>query len=484
MSADYDDVIVGSGFGGSIPALRLAQAGRRVLCLEWGKKWTARDFKQSFDLRYLLQFYSYKNSPDYKFFVRYARMLGGGSMIFSGAMYRSPSDVFAYKDRTGHQVWPSQISRQVLDPYYAKVEQMMKINQVGWDDVPRSGGIFAKMVDRMGLTCDRGRYNYVDCKGCGFCEAGCIFDRKVTMTHSYIPAAEKLGAEFRTRSYVTQLKPKGTGYEITYRDAWERTHTVTADMALMAGGGVETPAILMRSLSDMPKLSTALGKHYNNNGDIAFAWLLPDTFEPFHLYMGRDNSGVMCYAFWKEHQITFHPGGPPPAVIAGLELHRPKELAWGLEHKKMMQKYYDGRMMIALAIGMIDGLGEVKIDSAGLPTVYFPPEGSNFKKDNEYLKKYLGRVEGVAKKIATANGAELIYTAPDGYEHGDAHCLASARMATSKEQGVCNPYGEVYGYPRLFISDSAGIPGGTGVNPAHTIAANAERIADYIVQNR
>lgn len=474
--ATYDVVIVGSGFGGAIPALRLAQKGRKVLCLEWGRKFTARDYRHSFDLRYLLQFYINRNSPDYTFFVRYAKMLGGGSNVFSGAMYRSPSEVFSYKDRQGYQVWPSQITRKVLDPYYDRVEKMMTITQVSWNDVPRSGGVFAQMVDRLGLTCDRGRYNYVNCKGCGFCEAGCIYDRKVTLGHSYIPEAEKKGAEFRTECYVWSLAPQGRGYRVTYRDAWERTHTVDADMVLLAGGGVETPAVLLRSVADLPNLSTELGKHYNNNGDIAFAWLLPEGFPPFHLYMGRDNSGVMCYAFWKDHRVTFHPGGPPPAVIAGLDMHRKGELAWGLEHKRMMRKYYDGRMVVALAIGLIDGLGTVKLDPTKQPEVRFP--------NSDYLKAYIARVEGIADKIGKASGAELIRTSPDGYEHGDAHCLASARMASDKSHGVCDPYGEVFGYKRLFVSDSAGIPGGTGVNPALTVAANAERIADYIVQNR
>lgn len=475
MSESFDVVIVGSGFGGSIPALRLAEDGRKVLVLEWGRKFTGKDFKHSFDLRYLLNFYVTKSSPDYTFFVRYARMLGGGSMIFSGAMYRSPTEVFAYKDQTGAKVWPEGLDRKTLDPYYALVESEMKINQVSWTDVPRSGGVFGMMLDRIGLTCDRGRYNYVNCKGCGFCEAGCMYDRKVTLLHSYIPKAEAKGATFRTECYVTAIKPKGTGYEIAYRDAWEQAHTVEAKTLCLAGGGVETAALLLRSVKDLPSLSDQLGKNYNNNGDIAFVWLLPDTVPTYHLYMGRDNAGMMCYAFWNEHRVTFHPGGPPPAFIAGLELHRQGKLAWGLEHKQMMRRYYDGRMVVALAIGLIDGIGSVTIDSTGHPTVTFP--------QTAYLKSYISRVEGLAQTIAKGSGAELIRTAPDGYEHGDAHCLASARMADSKTRGVCDRNGEVYGYPRLFITDSAGIPGGTGVNPALTIAANAERIAAYIQKN-
>ena len=475
MATTYDAVIIGSGFGGSIPALRLSEDGRKVLVLEWGKKYTAKDFKHSFDLRYLLDFYVTRNNADFSFFVRYGRLLGGGSMVFSGAMYRAPSEAFSYKDRTGYKVWPDGIDRKTLDPYYDLVEKEMQVNQVKWKDVPRSGGTFGMMLDKMGLTCDRGRYNYVGCKGCGFCEAGCIYNKKITLLHSYIPKAQAKGAEFRTGCYAQKIKPKGTGYEVTYLDAGGRSVTVEGKTLLLAGNGVETPALLMRSATDLPNLSDQVGKNYNNNGDIAFVWLLPDSFPEFHLYMGRDNAGMMSYAFWKEHQITFHPGGPPPAFIAGLDLHRKDKLAWGLEHKRMMRTYYDGRMVVALAIGLIDGLGTVSIDSTGHPTVDFP--------HNAYLKSYLSRVEGVAQKIAAANGAELINTSPDGYEHGDAHCMAAARMATDKAHGVCDNNGEVFGYPRMFISDSAGIPGGTGVNPALTVGANAERIAAHIVKN-
>ena len=489
--ADYDVVIVGSGFGGAIPALRLAQDGRKVLCLEWGKKNTPKDFKQTYDPRYLLQLYVTRNNADFTYFVRYARTLGGGSMMFSGAMYRSPSEVFDYVDRSGYKIWPDEINRQVLDPYYDTVDDMLRINQVRWDEVPRAGGTFAKMIDKMGKTCDRGRYNYVDCKQCGFCEAGCIYDRKVTLLRTYIPQAEALGAEFRTECFATNIKPLpgGDGYEVFYRDAWEREHSIKAPMVLMAGGAVETAALLLRSGDDMPNLSDQVGKNFNNNGDIAFVWVLPEDheFAPFHLYMGRDNSGMMCYAYWKDHRITLHPGGPPPGVIAGLDLHRKGELAWGLEHKRAMKRYYDGRMVIALAIGMVDGVGRIKLDNKGEAVIEFPSSTDVADRDTNdaYINDYITSVEtNVAAPIAEANNAELLYTSHDGYEHGDAHCLAATRMAAGADMGVCDPYGEVFGYPNLFVPDSGGIPGGTGVNPAMTIAANAERIADYIVKNK
>lgn len=474
--ANYDVVIIGSGFGGSIPALRLAQDGRSVCVLEWGKRNLPKDFRHSYDLRYLLNLYVSRFSSDYNFFVRYARTLGGGSVMFSGAMYRSPSEVFDHVDSSGYKVWPDEIDRQVLNPFYDLVDEKLQINQVSWDDVPRSGGRFGMMMDNMGLTCDRGRYNYVGCRQCGFCEAGCIFDKKVTLLRTYIPEAEGLGASFETESLVTNIRPDGAGYEVQYRDAWGTARSHRADLVIVAAGAVETAAILLRSQTDLPLLSPQLGLNFNNNGDMALAWLLPEDFPFAHPYMGRDNSGMMCYAFWDEHRITFHPGGPPPAIIAGLDLHRRDRLAWGLEHKHLMKEYYDERMVVGLAIGLVDGVGQVRIDNNGQATLYFPT--------TPLLQAYLDRVEGVGEQIAAANSAELINTSADGFEHGDAHPLATARMAADPDHGVCDAYGEVFGYPNLFVSDGGSIPGGTGVNPAMTIAANAERIGDYIVSNR
>jgi choline dehydrogenase-like flavoprotein len=207
---------------------------------------------------------------------------------------------------------------------------------------------------------------------------------------------------------------------------------------------------------------------------MALSWLLPETMPYTHPFMGRDNSGVMSYAFWADHRVTFHPGGPPPAVIAGLELHRKDGLSWGLEHKHLMREYYYGRLVMALGIGLVDGNGTVTLDGRGQPLVEVPV--------TPHLQAYMDRVEAIGEQIAVANGAELIYTAHDGFEHGDAHPLAAARMAADPEHGVCDAHGEVFGHPNLFVTDGASIPGGTGVNPALTIAANAERIAAYLVE--
>jgi len=100
------------------------------------------------------------------------------------------------------------------------------------------------------------------------------------------------------------------------------------------------------------------------------------------------------------------------------------------------------------------------------------------------LKAYIDRVAGLGRRMAKETGAKLLRTADDTFEHGDAHPLGTCRIGDDGERAPCTPQGELRGNPGIFCTDGSSIPGGTGVNPAHTIAANAERIADWIVKNR
>ena len=480
MTEKVDVVIVGSGFGGGIPALRLAEAGRKVVCLEWGKRNTAKDFRQSWDPRYLATLYNVLNSRDFTTLIRRARTLGGGSVLFAGVCLRSPREVFDYVDSTGYKPWPDEVNREVLNPFYDLVEAKLKIRQARWDEVPKAGGTFAKMLANVGKTCDRTCFDYVDCQQCGFCESGCIYGRKITLLDTYIPEAEALGAEFRTECEAYDLEKDPDGYRVRYHDRDGNWQEIKGELLILAASAVETPCILLRSRASLPNLSSQVGKNYHNNGDIAFYFLLPESWPSAELFKGRDNAAVMCYAYWAEHRITFHPGCNPPGIFAAIDIHRragPGSLPWGLEHKQMVKKYYPDHMLGVLAIGLIDSVGEVGITDDGLPRIDLPLA--------PYLQSYISRVEGVMQALADGNGAELLYTAAgETYEHGDAHCLATCRMGYDPAQSVCNPYGEVHNYPGLFITDSSTIPAGTGVNPALTIAANAERIADYIVKNR
>ncbi len=476
--APYDVLVVGSGFGGSIPALRLAEAGRSVLVLERGPRLSAKDYRQDWSMQNMDKLFVHYMSDEYEVFFRYGRGIGGGSLTYAGAALRSPSEVFEYRDRTGYRVWPAAVTRAVMEPFYDAAETMMFVSQARWDEVPAAGGAFAMMLDRIGKTCDRSRYPYVNCLQCGFCMVGCIYDRKMTLAHTYIPAAEALGAEFRENCRVERIRPVAEGYTAVYVDAQGRTREVTGRLLILAANALETPAILLRSAADLPDLSPQVGKNLNNNGDVALMWELPADFPDFNLHMGRNNAGVITYAFWDEHRITIHPGCTGPGIFGALEVQAdgdgaPPEYPFGLAYKRFIREKYPKKLLSALAIGLLDPLGEVGVRS-GMVHFRFPQD--------DYLRAYIERVAGIGRQIAAGSGARLLRTNDTGWEHGDAHPLGTCRIGDDPERAPCDPFGELRGYPGLFVADSASIPGGTGVNPALTIAANAERIAAHLVE--
>ena len=475
-----DVAIVGSGFGGAIPALRLAQAARSVCVLEQGPRFAPRDFEQSWSFRAQARLFVTYQSTDFKVFFRYGRGLGGGSLTYAAAMLRTPSACFDYRDASGYRVWPASVTRAALDPHFAEVERQMSITRASWADVPRAGGVFATMLDRMGLTCDRTMYPMVDCLQCGFCMTGCRFGRKKHLGTNYIPQAEALGARFLTGCKVHHVQKDGQGYVLHYHDERHVQRTLGADVVVMGAGALETPAILLRSAEALGDLHPQVGKNLNNNGDVALMFELPDSLPAAHSHMGRNNAGVITYAFWDEHRISIHAGAGPPALFAALDVVRddgqPPAVPLGLGFKHWLHERYPDRVLSTLAIGLVDGEGEITVGDDDLLRFTLPM--------SEGLRAYLQRVAGVGRAIADANGAHLLRTAGDSFEHGDAHPLGTCRMGDDDGRAPCTPQGELRGHPGLFCADGSSIPGGTGVNPAHTIAANAERIAAWIVANR
>ena len=476
MADIYDAVIIGSGFGGGISALRIAEKGHRVLVLERGRRYTEKDFRQDWSIKNLMRFYKVFSSSDYRIFYRTANCMGGGSVIYSGASLRTPSEVFDFVDNKGYRVWPENVNRKILDPYYDVVEEMMSINRPSWEEVPGTGGTFAKMMANMGLTCDRGKYPYVGCRGCGFCEVGCIFGAKKHLLHNYIPNAEEKGAEFRDGCMVREIYPSNGNWRVVYVDKHRNLKEAEGRVVVFGAGAACTPEILLRSYKNgrLPELHPQVGKNFNNNGDFPFLFALPEEgFDEFYVYKGRTNAVMITYAFWKDERITIHTGSQPPGIFAGLNFAPEGMRAWGLEFKHFIKRIYPKRIIGAMVIGLVTGEGEVKLLN-DIPVIDIPL--------TEELYRYQKRVIEIGRKIAKANNAEFMPIPPD-VPYGDAHLLGTVRMGDDPEKAPCDEWGRLRGYEGLFIVDGSVIPGGTGVNPAHTIAANAERISRFIAEN-
>src|SRR6266849_312033 len=141
-------LVIGSGFGAAAPALRLSKAGHRVLIIEKGKDIVPeKDFKQTSDPKYLLQYLKSISSETMSF--TYAEGLGGGSGFYEMVSLRAPSRVFEQTDEIGNRLWPGGIDRSSMDPHYDTAEEMLNVEQIGLDEIPKSGVVFSLLMKNL-----------------------------------------------------------------------------------------------------------------------------------------------------------------------------------------------------------------------------------------------------------------------------------------------------------------------------------------------
>lgn len=321
----FDAIIVGSGFGGSVLAYRLQEAGLRVCLLERGKAWPPGSFPRSpadarsgllWDpsggLHGLFNVWSFKS-----FEAVVASGLGGGSLVYSNVSIRKDEKWFVREDaRTGeYEHWP--VTRADLDPHYDRVERILNVQRYPVDHAPynatpRTGAFrdaaarlnvpfitpplavtFQNPGDAPGLSLpliETGpnfhRAQRYTCRLCGECNIGCNYGSKNSLDYTYLSLAHRSGADIRTRSEVRTFEPlgDGTGYRVRYVshdgavDGQPRDtdalplHTITARRLILAAGALGTPFLLLKNRASFPALSDRLGARFGTNGDmISFA---------------------------------------------------------------------------------------------------------------------------------------------------------------------------------------------------------------------
>jgi cholesterol oxidase len=324
----FDAVIVGSGFGGSVMAYRLAEAGRRVCVLERGKAFPpgsyprspaglANNFWDPNDGKYgMFNLWSFRGLE-----ALVASGLGGGSLIYANVLIRKDERWFVNDlQNGGYESWA--LTRKDLDPYYDRAEAMMGVQKYPFDVEPYASTPKTKamrdaarrlnldwMLPPLAVTFGNpgetptpgvpvkeqipNLHNKarVTCQLCGECDVGCNYGSKNSLDFTYLTAAHHHGAELRTLCEVETFAPKpGGGFTITYvqhnldyagtkldRSRLPRI-TVTADRLILAAGTLGTTYLLLKNKDAFPALSKALGTRFCGNGDLlTFAVKCQDT---------------------------------------------------------------------------------------------------------------------------------------------------------------------------------------------------------------
>lgn len=491
---EADVLVIGSGFGAAAPALRLSEAGLRVTVVEKGPHLEVPgDFRQTQDPQYLLKYLRGLSGDNINF--TYAEALGGGSGFYEMVSLRAPSLAFRQTDAEGKPIWPEVVDRAALDPYYDVAEEMLNVCQIELDRLPKTGLVFSLMMKNLGYSCERCRYAVQNCLGSGFCVTGCIYGAKQTLHVNYLPQAIEAGATVLSGMEAISVRPireaaearHGTRladiphqYEVRCRDGDGAEVVFKARLLILAAGTVGTAELLMRSREHLPGLSPHVGKNIAFNGSVKVVGMLSDDLPEGDMFSGTTHPGMISYEFLESHGISVSAvKAMPLMVVAAARLHLEgdgRNPGWWGEANVELMKNFRRRGMALLALGLTPGTAELVLrDGKAYPLLELTDE----------IRDYYSKTKKLLHSIMIDNGCRIVeaeFVDGKGAPREDlffstAHHVGSCRMADSPDRGVVDSNGEVFGYPGLFVSDGAAVPGSLAVNTSLTILANAERIA-------
>ncbi|QZY47600.1 MULTISPECIES: GMC oxidoreductase [Mycolicibacterium] len=526
MKPDYDVLIIGSGFGGSVSALRLTEKGYRVGVLEAGRRYADDEFaKTSWNLRKFLwapQFGMYGIQRIHllrNVMILAGAGVGGGSLNYANTLYVPPEPFFndpQWKDITdwraelmSHYDQAQRMLGVVTNPTFTDADRIMKevADDMGVGDtfVPTPVGVFFGPDGEKtpGKTVPDPYFGgagpaRTGCIECGSCMTGCRYGAKNTLLKNYLGLAEKAGAHVHPLTMVTgfEQRPDGLWEVRTARTGSKlrrRRGTFTAQHLILAAGTYGTQKLLfkMRDQGKLPELSDRLGVLTRTNSEsIVGAGRLkvgddldlthgvaitssihptPDTHvEPVRYGKGSNAMGLL--------QTLMTDGTGPQ----GTDVPRWRQLIETARDdprgtlRLLNPRRWSERTMIALVMQHLDNsittftrktrFGFRMLDSR---QGHGEPNPSWIPAGNEVTRRIAKKIDGVAG----GTWGEL-FNIPL-----TAHFLGGAAIGDSAETGVIDPYQRVYGYPTLSVMDGAAISANLGVNPSLSITAQAERAA-------
>jgi cholesterol oxidase len=519
----YDVLVVGSGFGGSVSALRLTEKGYRVGVLEAGRRWRDEDLPAtSWDVRRFLWaprlgckgIQRIHVLPD--IVVLAGAGVGGGSLNYANTLYEPKSDAF-YRDRQWAHItdW-----RAELAPWYDQAKRMLGVVQN--PTMTPSDEVVKRVADRMGVGdtfCmtpvgvffgrDGRKEPGVEvedpffggtgparrgCLECGECMTGCRHGAKNTLVKNYLHLAERAGAVVHPERTVTEVRPlPGGGYAVTTvrTGAWQTAPTrrvFTADQVVLAAGTWGTQQLLhrMKARGVLPGLSDRLGVLTRTNsealGGATTRWrdrnrydftqgvAITSSFHPDeHTHVEPVRYGTGSNAMGLLSTILTRGDGPLPrwATWLGAAARHPGQ---ALSLYAGIAKWSE-RSIIALVMQTQDNSLTLRAKRRLGRTVVTSSQGHGVPNPT-FIPAAFEAITRLAEEIDGFPGGSIgeIFDIPM-----TAHFLGGCAIGDGPGTGVVDPYHRVYGHEGLHVVDGSAISANLGVNPSLTITAQAER---------
>lgn len=511
-SMEYDYVIIGSGFGGSVSALRLSEKGYRVLVIEKGKWFKAEDFpKTNWNLKKWLWEPKAKLFGFFKMsFLNHVTVLsgvgvGGGSLTWANTTPIPKKEFFNSGSWAELDDWEA-----ALQPYYKEAHRMLGATEnpvLGPADEELQG--LAKDIQReehfsrpkvavyfgeAGKTVPDPYFggkgpDRTGCIQCGACMTGCRHNAKNTLDKNYLYLAQQLGAEIMAEREVYDILPVdgktgASGYDVHFKNSTKKggKEKVRAQHVIFSGGVMGTVPLLLKlkAKGSLPNLSDQVGCNIRTNNEslilltstetkgkdyskgIAIGSII-DIDENSHLEPVRYGKGSSFFKWLTIPSVGHKYLGIRLLGTIGLAFTRPLRLM-----KTTFKKNYSQSTIILLFMQTLDSTLRLKLGKVtALKTVSESQvKPSGYIPEASQMAKALGRK---VKAIPYANITDVVLGTPT-----TAHILGGAVMGKDAHTGVIDKHNRVFGYENMMVCDGSMISANPGVNPSLSITAITE----------
>ncbi|MCW2928831.1 MAG: glucose-methanol-choline oxidoreductase [Thermoleophilia bacterium] len=530
---DADWIVVGSGFGGSVAALRLARKGYSVLVVECGRRFEDADFARStwnlrryfwaprLGLRGIMRLSLFRDV-----FIATGAGVGGGSLGYANTLYRAHDDTFYRAAQwDGMADW-----RAELAPHYDTAERMLGVTQYGpagpADELIRRLGSELGVEDTFALT----RVGvflgepgvevedpYFDGEGparsgcirCGRCMIGCRYNAKNTLVKNYLWLAERAGARITPDREVTTIQPLNAHGEVdvdadgshgwqlgTVRPgAWlrRRPEQLRARRGVVvAAGALGSTKLLLRQRlrGTLPRLSDRVGHLVRTNSESILAVTAPDDSRDFTASVAISSS-IYPDPYTHIEPVTYGSGGGAVGMLStlmvgdGTRVTRPlRFLGQAIRHPIRLAKVtwpqrWSSRSFLVLVMQSHDNAirlrGRRRLLGSGIKVTTEQDAGRPNPTYLPIANQAAARISEYIGGIPQSSVTEALFNVPT-----TAHLLGGCAMGRSVEEGVVDERHEAFGYRGLLVVDGSAMPANVGVNPSLTITALAERAMAFV----
>jgi cholesterol oxidase len=513
----YDWIVIGSGFGGSVSALRLAEKGYRVLVVEKGRRFAATDFaKTNMELSRWLWAPAAGLRGIYQMtFMRHVTILhgvgvGGGSLVYANTLPRPKRPFFESKTWAHLGDWEQELAPHYdnalemlgATPYPGETEADRILKQIAADigrpehHHPTDVAVF---FGKPGVEVDDPYFGgkgpkRVGCTECGGCMTGCRVGAKNTLDRNYLYLAEKLGAEVLAETEVLAVRPESSGYRVETRGSLDKKqkHVFRADRVVFAGGVMGTIPLLLAMRDDpagLPQLSPRVGRSVRTNNESLTAVSNQKTPHDFsrgvaitsilhtdadsHIEPVRYGDGSNFF-----RRLVF-PHSTKTSLLGRLGAVARAYVQHPIEWARTFVAGENRKTAILLYMRTLDEsltlkLKRLPLGGRMLETEIDDPGGApraNLPEADDLARRFAAKMGGVVSSLFS----ESLLGTPT-----TAHILGGACMGKDAREGVIDAEHRVFGYPGLYIVDGSAVSANPGVNPSLTITALAERAMSRI----